>query len=133
MKTMTLLERIERLEALAGLEPVAPDLVDMRRTSPAKVSADAVICATAEEYGVAPNVITGKSHRQAAVRPRHVAMYICRDLAKLSYGDIGDAFGGKNHATVMHACKKVRYMLRREMETRAHVAAIVKGVSRGAV
>ena len=40
-------------------------------------------------------------------RPRQVAMYFCKALTAFSYPEIGKAFGGKDHTTVMHAVKKI--------------------------
>ena len=40
-------------------------------------------------------------------RPRQIAMYICKDITSFSYPEIGKAFGGKDHTTVMHAVKKI--------------------------
>ncbi|MNS82672.1 Chromosomal replication initiator protein DnaA [compost metagenome] len=39
--------------------------------------------------------------------PRQIAMYLCREVADLSYPKIGDSFGGRDHSTVMHACNKI--------------------------
>ncbi len=40
-------------------------------------------------------------------RPRQIAMYLCKDMTSFSYPEIGKAFGGKDHTTVMHAVKKI--------------------------
>ena len=44
-------------------------------------------------------------------RPRQVAMYFCKALTTFSYPEIGKAFGGKDHTTVMHAVKKIESLL----------------------
>ena len=52
--------------------------------------------------------LRGAQRRQSIVRPRHVAMYLCRKhVSKASFPAIGDQFGKKDHATVMNAVKKV--------------------------
>ena len=40
-------------------------------------------------------------------RPRQIAMFLCKSLTTFSYPEIGKAFGGKDHTTVMHAVKKI--------------------------
>ena len=40
-------------------------------------------------------------------RPRQIAMYLCKELTSYSYPEIGKAFGGKDHTTVIHAVKKI--------------------------
>ena len=44
-------------------------------------------------------------------RPRQIAMFLCKDLTSYSYPEIGRAFGGKDHTTVIHAVKKIESML----------------------
>ena len=39
--------------------------------------------------------------------PRQIAMYICRDLTELSLPKVGEAFGNRDHTTVLHACDKI--------------------------
>lgn len=52
--------------------------------------------------------LRGNQRRQSIVRPRHVAMYLCRKhVSKASFPAIGDQFGKKDHATVMNAVKKI--------------------------
>ena len=54
-----------------------------------------------------------KSHRRhrAISFPRMVAMYVSRQRLKLSYPELGDRFGGKDHTTVMSACRKINRLL----------------------
>ena len=44
-------------------------------------------------------------------RPRQIAMYFCKAITSFSYPEIGKAFGGKDHTTVMHAVKKIEALL----------------------
>jgi chromosomal replication initiator protein len=44
--------------------------------------------------------------------PRHIAMYICRDMTELSLPKIGEAFGNRDHTTVLHACEKISSEMR---------------------
>jgi chromosomal replication initiator protein len=66
--------------------------------APATIVVDAV----AREWGVPPDDITGAGRTRAVVLPRQVAMFLCRDLARLAFPEIGRAFGGRDHSTVMH-------------------------------
>ena len=45
-------------------------------------------------------------------RPRQIAMYLCKELTSYSYPEIGKAFGGKDHTTVIHAVKKLSQCLK---------------------
>src|ERR1044072_9899091 len=50
-----------------------------------------------------------KSRRRSKtlVHPRQIAMYLCRELTDSSYPEIGRLFGGKDHTTIMHACRQI--------------------------
>ena len=48
-----------------------------------------------------------KKRTRALVRPRQIAMSLAKELTSMSLPDIGGAFGGRDHTTVLHACRKV--------------------------
>ena len=72
-----------------------------------------------------------KSHRRhrAVSFPRMVAMYVCRQRLKLSYPELGDRFGGKDHTTVMSAVKKIGGLYENEdTDVRTAIAAIERKI-----
>ncbi|MBF0538895.1 MAG: chromosomal replication initiator protein DnaA [Nitrospirae bacterium] len=60
-----------------------------------------------EYYGIKLMDIKAKKRTKELIIPRQLAMYISKQLTDLSLGDIGKAFGGKDHATVIYSCKQV--------------------------
>ena len=52
--------------------------------------------------------MTSKRRPANIAFPRQVAMYLARELTKASLNEIGEAFGGRDHGTVLHACKLVK-------------------------
>ena len=62
-------------------------------------------------YGIAHTDLVGSKRTQSIVYPRQIAMYLARDLTDLSLPKIGDAFGGRDHTTVMHATAKIHKMM----------------------
>ena len=54
-------------------------------------------------------------------RPRQIAMYLCKELTSYSYPEIGKAFGGKDHTTVLHAVKKIQSMLESDQKLKNHI------------
>jgi chromosomal replication initiator protein len=48
-----------------------------------------------------------KRRSRNVARPRQVAMALAKELTQLSLPDIGEAFGGRDHTTVLHACRKI--------------------------
>lgn len=63
--------------------------------------------AVAADFQLRTAQLRGRSNTQAIARPRQVAMYLCRNLTSASLPEIGQAFGGKHHTTVLHATKKI--------------------------
>ncbi|MDA3022540.1 MAG: chromosomal replication initiation protein DnaA, partial [Actinomycetota bacterium] len=51
------------------------------------------------------------SRSRVLVTARQIAMYLCRELTDLSLPKIGQAFGGRDHTTVMHADRKIRHLM----------------------
>ena len=66
----------------------------------------------AERYGLTRDAIVGKGKRDKDVRPRFVAMGLCRVLTPLSYPQIGRAFGGRHHTSVMNGVIRFRDWVR---------------------
>jgi chromosomal replication initiator protein len=62
----------------------------------------------AEHFDVRLADMTSKRRPASIAFPRQVAMYLARELTKASLNEIGDAFGGRDHGTVLHACKLVK-------------------------
>jgi chromosomal replication initiator protein len=74
--------------------------------------------AVAAHYQLRPGDMTSKRRPNNIAIPRQIAMYLARTLTKHSLQEIGDAFGGRDHGTVIHACKCVDIMREQEPATR---------------
>lgn len=70
------------------------------------VTTESIRDAVARHYGLEPAALQGKSRRQEVALARQVAMFLCREIVKTSFADIGAQFG-RDHSTVMHACAKI--------------------------
>src|SRR5262245_4325452 len=66
-----------------------------------------ILAAVSERFGVRPETLVGKRRTQAIAVPRQVAMYLMRHLTELSLVEIGRFFGGRDHSTVIHACRQI--------------------------
>jgi chromosomal replication initiator protein len=73
-----------------------------------EITADQIMASTSEYFGVSLDDLRGHSRSRVLVNARQVAMYLCRELTDLSLPRIGQAFGGRDHTTVMHADRKIR-------------------------
>ena len=69
-----------------------------------------------EYYGIRESELSGTRKTRTVVVPRQVAMSLCRELTQKSLPEIGEGFGGRDHTTVLHACRRID-ALRREDST----------------
>jgi chromosomal replication initiator protein len=76
-----------------------------------EITADQIMASTADYFGVSLEDLRGQSRSRVLVNARQVAMYLCRELTDLSLPRIGQAFGGRDHTTVMHADRKIRQQM----------------------
>lgn len=65
-------------------------------------------------YNIRASNLVSAGRARSTVRPRQIAMCLARDLTRHSYPEIGDAFGGRDHTTVMHACKNIKRLCRED-------------------
>jgi chromosomal replication initiator protein len=70
----------------------------------------------AEYYKIRIADLLSKRRSRSIARPRQVAMALAKELTNYSLPEIGDAFGGRDHTTVMHACKRIKEL--RDIEQR---------------
>lgn len=72
------------------------------------VTLEAIIDATAEEFGITRTDILGMSRRREYVEPRQIAYALGHDMAGLSLPDVGRAMNGRDHTTVLHGVRRYR-------------------------
>ena len=83
-------------------------LQDMGNTVKTRqITFEGIIKVVAEHYNIKQEELFNKKRTQNIAFPRQVAMYLCRELADLSYPRIGELFGGRDHTTVIHAYEKI--------------------------
>jgi chromosomal replication initiator protein len=108
-----------RVTAFASLnrQPVDLPLTEnvMRHLFPSdegpEITVGQIMAATASYFGVTIDDLCGSSRSRVLVTARQIAMYLCRELTDLSLPKIGQAFGGRDHTTVMHADRKIRQLM----------------------
>jgi chromosomal replication initiator protein len=84
----------------------------------------------AEHYDVRLADMTSKRRPASIAFPRQVAMYLARELTKASLNEIGDAFGGRDHGTVLHACKLVKKRMKEQDTIRQTISFIDSSLQR---
>jgi len=87
-----------------------------------QITVDQIQKLAADYYDLSLADMSSRRRPASIAFPRQVAMYLARQLTKLSLVEIGEAFGRRDHGTVIHACKKVK----QDMETNPEVKAAVE-------
>jgi chromosomal replication initiator protein len=99
------------------LELAREALKDLLAAQERLVTVDNIQKTVAEYYKIRVADLLSKRRSRSIARPRQVAMALARELTNHSLPEIGDAFGGRDHTTVLHACDRVKEL--REIERRA--------------
>ena len=90
-----------------SIEQVKRALRDLFAIQDRQISIDNIQKTTAEYYNIKISDLLSKRRSRTIARPRQVAMAIAKELTNHSLPEIGDAFGGRDHTTVLHACRKI--------------------------
>ncbi|WNB85586.1 chromosomal replication initiator protein DnaA [Cellulomonas sp. ATA003] len=93
-----------------------------------EITASAVIGQTAAYFGLTIDDLCGSSRSRVLVTARQIAMYLCRELTDMSLPKIGQAFGGRDHTTVMHANRKIREQMAERRSTYNQVTELTSRI-----
>lgn len=89
------------------IEQVKRALRDLLAIQDRQVSIDNIQRLVAEYYNIKISDILSKRRNRTIARPRQMAMFLAKELTSHSLPEIGEAFGGRDHTTVLHACKRI--------------------------
>ncbi len=94
------------------------------------VTIDQIQRRVAEHFDVRLADMTSKRRPANIAFPRQIAMYLARELTKASLNEIGEAFGGRDHGTVLHACKLVKKRMKEQDKIRQTISFIDSALQR---
>jgi chromosomal replication initiator protein len=81
-----------------------------------------------DHFGLRLDDLKAKKRTKNVVLPRQIAMYLTRELTDLSLPRIGEAFGGRDHTTVLHACERIAEEMRRNRDLRETVERLAEAI-----
>ncbi len=99
------------------------------KTAKAIVSMEDVINQASESFGVKKDDIYGKGRKQEIALTRQVAMYLSKELTHNSLKSIGLFYGGRDHSTVIHACKTIKNKMEKDDIFNAEIKALIRRLS----
>ncbi len=93
------------------------------------VDCDQIVKSVAGYFNVKVSDLSSDRRHKAVTVPRQVAMYLVRELTRMSFPEIGRRFGGKDHSTVISACKRVSSLIDTDPSIKQAVDSISKGLA----
>ncbi len=94
-----------------------------------KVDAEYIIKEVEKHFNLKNETLVSSKKDKVISYPRQIAMYICRELTQLSFPEIGKAFGGRNHATVLHNVNKIKEQMEQDLSVMNNVKELIKNIS----
>ena len=83
----------------------------------------------ADYYGLQIKELNGPKRTRSLARPRQMAMALAKELTEHSLPEIGDAFGGRDHTTVLHACRQIRHLMETDGKLREDWDKLIRKLS----
>lgn len=117
--------------SLDTAKEILRDFITGRNTR--DITPQMIIEQTAQYFGLEVDEIMSTDRSRTVVNSRQVAMYLCRELTELSLPKVGEAFGGRDHTTVMHAVKKIEKTINEDSQTYQSITEITNQIRRAAV
>lgn len=88
-----------------------------------RITIEMIQAAVEDFYGISHKDIVGKGRARSIVRPRQVAIYLCRDLSETTLSNIGKAFN-RDHTTVLHSCELISSQMQEDRNLREELEAV---------
>ena len=95
------------------------------------ISCDFIKETVSKYFSIEKDDLSGNKRSNDIAFPRQIAMYLCREIANMSYPQIGIDFGGRDHSTVMHACRKIEKEIKEKTNTKLIVDSVKNIVING--
>lgn len=118
-------------------QEITPELVSQiigkTKKEEAHLQPDIIIKAICSFYNIKPTQLKGDRRDAALVRARHSCMYLLKEDGGLTFVEIGNLLGGRDHSTVMHGVDKVRDMLSSSDSTKEEIMLIKQSIKDGLV
>ncbi|MDX2218879.1 MAG: chromosomal replication initiator protein DnaA [Burkholderiales bacterium] len=113
--------------SVAGAKEALKDLLAVLNR---QISIENIQKTVADYYKIKVSEMYSKKRVRSLARPRQIAMALAKDLTPLSLPEIGEAFGGRDHTTVLHACRKVQELIEIDSDI-ARDHALLQQILRG--
>lgn len=111
------------------VELVREALKDLLALQDKQVGIDNIQKVVCEYYKIKMNDMVSKRRSRSVARPRQVAMALAKELTNHSLPEIGEAFGGRDHTTVLHACRKIKELQEQTADIREDMKNLLRSLT----
>lgn len=111
------------------IELIRDSLKDLLALQDKLVTIENIQRVVADYYKVKLSDLHSKRRSRSIARPRQVAMAVAKELTNHSLPEIGDAFGGRDHTTVLHACRKVKELQETDRDIREDLKQLIRALT----
>ena len=111
------------------VELIRESLKDLLALQDRLVSIDNIQRLVSEYFKVKMSDLLSKRRSRSVARPRQVAMALAKELTNHSLPEIGEAFGGRDHTTVLHACRKIKELQETDREMRDDIKQLMRSLT----
>ena len=109
-----------------SVDLIKDSLKDLLAIQARQVSVENIQKTTAEYYNIKMSDILSKRRSRSVARPRQMAMFLAKELTNYSLPEIGEAFGGRDHTTVIHAVRKVEELRNKDASFDEDVQLLIR-------
>ncbi|NLY54506.1 MAG: chromosomal replication initiator protein DnaA [Firmicutes bacterium] len=110
-------------------EEVLKDIIPAE--TPKQITVEEIQLVVSQHFGLRPADLKGKKRTRVIAHPRQVAMYLSRQLTDYSLPRLGEAFGGRDHTTVLHACDKIEKEMAKDRELAMVIEQLTEKLRKG--
>ncbi|WP_420814630.1 chromosomal replication initiator protein DnaA [Oceanicoccus sagamiensis] len=111
------------------IDLIRESLKDLLALQDKQVSMDNIQRTVAEYYKIKVSDMMSKRRSRSVARPRQVAMALAKELTNHSLPEIGDSFGGRDHTTVLHACRKIKELEETDADIREDCKNLLRSLT----
>jgi chromosomal replication initiator protein len=104
-------------------------LGDAMRTTEVHVTIEQILQAVAAQYGVGIDSLVGPRRSRELATARQVAMYLARQMTRMSLPQLGEALGGRDHTTIMYGCEKITALIETDDRLRRQIQEVKNALS----
>ena len=117
------------IEQEPTLEMAKNQLTDiLNSNSSQNISLDIIQKVIADNYQISLSELKSKKRDKKYVFPRQIAIYIARELTEISYSELGNEFGGKDHSTIMHAYDKIAESIKLDSSLESKINILIREI-----